>query len=63
MRKWEKLNCNTCPGHCNKKGYKSVSKGSKYCQEQLDIYKPKTNTPLKERVPVTKKIKRWFQRK
>ena len=62
MNKWDNLNCNTCPGHCNKQGYPSASKGSKYCQQQLDIYKPKVSTPLKERVPFTKKLKRWFRR-
>lgn len=30
-------NCRNCKGKCNKKGYPSVMKGSKYCQEQQGI--------------------------
>jgi len=34
MTDWEKVNCNKCTGHCNKKGYPSATKGSAYCREQ-----------------------------
>jgi len=33
----DNLDCRTCNGKCNKKGYPSVSKNSLYCQEQRNV--------------------------
>ena len=34
------MKCYECIGHCNKKGYPSVMKGSAYCESQRGILKP-----------------------
>jgi len=33
----DKIKCYQCKGHCNKKGYPSVSKGSSYCDKQRGL--------------------------
>jgi len=37
MVDWQEVKCYNCKGHCNKKGYPSVSKGSKYCRGQRGL--------------------------
>ena len=40
MTDWDKVKCYECKGKCNKKGYPSVSKGSKYCTQERGIISP-----------------------
>ena len=55
MIDWDKINCNKCTGHCNKKGYPSASKGSAYCQEQK-------GQMTEERSNKWKSVKNFFRR-
>ncbi len=39
MGKMPDIKCTDCRGHCNHRGYPSVSKGSAFCQHQLSMSK------------------------
>jgi hypothetical protein len=56
---WDEVKCYECPGHCNKKGYPSVTKGSKHCKSQRGLL---TSKQKKEHISFVKRIKGWFGR-
>lgn len=37
MPDWGEIKCYECRGHCNQKGYPSVTKGSKHCKEERGL--------------------------
>jgi len=55
---WDSINCRQCKGHCNAKGYPSVSKGSKYCLQQRGL------APVREKgISLLDKFKNLFNLK
>lgn len=50
MVDWDSINCRICPGHCNAKGYPSISKGSKVCKEQRGMLSPERTKKWKDKL-------------
>jgi len=58
MTDWNTIKCYECRGHCNKKGYPSVTKGSKHCKQERGLL------PLKkDDRGIMAKIKMMFMNK
>ena len=53
------MKCTECSGHCNKKGYPSVSKYSAYCDSQRGVKLEKTRDG--KHISRMGKIKRWIK--
>ena len=55
MTDWNAIKCYECGGHCNRKGYPSVTKGSKHCKTERGLI-PKQ----KKSTSILSKFKRLF---
>jgi len=55
----KQMKCTECSGHCNKKGYPSVSKYSAYCDSQRGVKLEKTRDG--KHISRMGKIKRWIK--
>jgi len=59
MTNWNEIKCYECTGHCNKKGYPSITKGSPHCKSERGMFSKKKQ---EEHTAFIKRVKAWLGR-